>query len=150
MPKPVTSEFSVPWHRLGLFALVSISLAVAVGGSLTHAAGPLAGGRITAERDLVFEDRGDGAVVAISAGDHKVVEVFQGENGFIRGTLRGFARVRRSEHIGSAAPFRLALWSDDRLTLDDPATGRHVELLAFGPSNAGVFARLLTTQVGTL
>ena len=148
MPPPRPPEVSIPWPRLGLFALVSISLAVAVGGSLTHAGAPMVDGRITEQRDLLFEDRDDGAVVVSSAGDHKVVEVFEGENGFLRGTLRGFARVRRSEHIGSAAPFRLARWSDDRLTLDDPATGRHVELLAFGPSNAGVFARLLEARTG--
>jgi len=148
MQPPRAPEVSIPWQGLGLFALVSISLAVAVGGSLTHAGAPVVNGQITEERDLVFEDRDDGAVVVTTAGDHRVVEIFQGENGFIRGTLRGFARVRRSEHIGPEAPFRLARWSDDRLTLDDPATGRHVELLAFGPSNAGVFARLLEARTG--
>ncbi len=147
MPAPV-GEINIPWARLGLFALVSISLALAVGGSLTNVSAVDASGRVTAERNLVFEDRDDGAVVVTAAGDHRMVEVFQGVNGFLRGTLRGFARVRRSDHVGPAAPFRLARWSDGRLTLDDLATGRHVELLAFGPSNAGVFARLLTMGVG--
>ena len=71
------------------------------------------------------------------------MEVFEGENGFLRGTLRGLARTRRSEQVSPAVPFHLAQWPDGRLTLDDPATGRHIELLAFGADNAGVFARLL-------
>ena len=34
--------------------------------------------------------------------------------------------------------------ADGRLTLADPATGARIDLEAFGPTNAGVFARLLT------
>ena len=40
-------------------------------------------------------------------------------------------------------PFRLARWSDGRLTLEDPTTGRRIELGAFGPTNAEVFAELM-------
>jgi putative photosynthetic complex assembly protein len=40
-------------------------------------------------------------------------------------------------------PFRLALHADGRLTLEDPATSRTIELQAFGPANSGAFARLL-------
>lgn len=133
---------------IAAFGLVGLSLAVAVVGSLTNAAAVNEGGTVTVERDLVFEDRGDGAVIVRNAGDLRPVRVFEGENGFLRGTLRGFARSRRSEHLGSAAPFRLARWSDGRLTLDDPATGRHVELMAFGADNAVVFARLLPAPAG--
>jgi hypothetical protein len=35
------------------------------------------------------------------------------------------------------------------LTLDDPATGRHIELEAFGSTNTAVFGRLLTAHGGT-
>ncbi len=40
-------------------------------------------------------------------------------------------------------PFRLSAWSDGRLTLEDPATGRAVDLEAFGPTNEATFVRLL-------
>jgi hypothetical protein len=40
-------------------------------------------------------------------------------------------------------PFRIALETDGRLLLSDPATGRTVDLRAFGPTNLEVFARLL-------
>ncbi len=134
---------------LGIVGLVVLALLIA-GDRITGQADHAQDGTVVAQRDLVFQDRTDGAVVALAASSHQPVEVFQGENGFLRGTLRGFARIRKSEHLGADLPFRLAQWSDGRLTLDDPATGRHVELLAFGPSNAGVFYRLLTERAGSL
>ncbi len=64
-------------------------------------------------------------------------------NGFIRGVLRGMARDRKLRDIGPAAPFTLTLFSDDALTLADPATGRSIELGSFGPTNRQSFADLL-------
>ncbi|GAC1340552.1 MAG: hypothetical protein NVSMB18_10850 [Acetobacteraceae bacterium] len=127
----------------GVFALLGLTVALAAAGSATGVGAPRQTGAVLVQRDLLFEDRGDGAVVALEAGDRHQVAVFEGENGFLRGTLRGFARIRHLEKLGPETPFQLARWSDGRLTLDDPATGRHVELLAFGVTNAGVFARLL-------
>jgi len=98
-----------------------------------------------AARDLLFLDASDGAVDVVSAGAHQEVARFKGEQGFLRGTLRGFARSRHLDGLGPEIPFHLARWSDGRLTLDDPATGEHVELLAFGQTNAAVFATLLET-----
>ena len=66
-----------------------------------------------------------------------------GTNGFIRGVLRGLARDRKLQRIGTEPPFRLTRWVDGRLSLDDPATGRRIELGAFGPTNAAAFAGLL-------
>ena len=126
------------------FSMVAVALLAAILGTLNHTGAPIQSGTPVAQRDLVFEDRADGAVVVSQAADHRVVEVFEGEQGFIRGTLRGFARTRHADQVGATAPFRLTKWSDGRLTLDDPSTGRHTELLAFGGTNAGVFARLLT------
>jgi putative photosynthetic complex assembly protein len=67
-----------------------------------------------------------------------------GQNGFLRGTLRGFARIRRSDGVGAIPPMLLTGYADGRLVLADPSTGRLVELEAFGSSNEAVFARLLT------
>ena len=133
----------VPRSKLfGAFALVAIALAGVAVGRANHMGAPIQSGRVVLQRDLVFEDRSDGAVLARAA-DGLIIDVFEGENGFLRGTLRGLARARRLDRLGRDLPFRLARWSDGRLTLDDPADGRRVELLAFGPTNAGVFARLL-------
>jgi putative photosynthetic complex assembly protein len=72
------------------------------------------------------------------------IAVATGQNGFLRGVLRGFARTRRADGIGAEAPFRLTAWADGRLTLSDPSTGRRADLEAFGPTNEAVFAKFLT------
>jgi putative photosynthetic complex assembly protein len=95
-------------------------------------------------RELRFEDRDDGAVAVYEAADGSTVDVLApGTNGFVRGVMRGLARERKRQEIGQQPPFRLTRWADGRLTLDDTATGRRIELAAFGPTNTGAFARLL-------
>jgi putative photosynthetic complex assembly protein len=133
----------------GIFAVVGLSLVVAATGRITHIGAVEATGSLVAARDLNFADGADGSVIVTDARDGTPVEVFAGENGFLRGTMRGMARTRKSEGVGPQDPFRLAAWSDGRLTLDDPATGRHIELQAFGSSNTEVFGYLLTAHGGT-
>jgi len=95
-------------------------------------------------RELRFEDRTDGAVLVYAIEDDRLIDILQpGTNGFVRGVLRGLVRARRADHIGAEPPFRLTRWADGRLSLDDPATGRHVDLEVFGPTNAGAFAEIL-------
>jgi len=101
-----------------------------------------------AARDLRFEDRPDGSVNVIDAHDGKVVTVLApGTNGFLRATLRGLARERRIEDAGKTTPFRLTGYADGRLTLEDPDTGRRIDLEAFGQTNLSVFVRLLPLPV---
>jgi putative photosynthetic complex assembly protein len=103
-----------------------------------------------AQRELRFGDRADGAVVITAWPGGEVVEVLPpGTNGFARGVLRGMARERHSQEIGSEPPFRLVRWSDGRLSLDDPSTGRRIELDAFGTTNTAVFARLMGAPAAT-
>jgi putative photosynthetic complex assembly protein len=97
-----------------------------------------------AQLDLRFEDRADGAVLIYSPETNQLVDTLApGTNGFVRGVLRGLVRERRADHIGPTPPFRLTRWADGRLSLDDPSTGRHVDLEVFGPTNAGAFADIL-------
>jgi putative photosynthetic complex assembly protein len=96
-------------------------------------------------REMHFHDRPDGGIDVLDARDGRLIEIVApGTNGFLRSTLRGLARERKLQSIGPHAPFRLTSRADGRLTLEDPATGRHVDLEAFGPTNAGVFARLIS------
>jgi len=95
-------------------------------------------------RLLRFEDRADGAIVVRDAATGQVSALVEpGTNGFVRGTLRGLARERRQHEINSEPPFRLVHWADGRLSLEDTATGRRIDLEAFGPTNAAAFARFL-------
>ena len=123
----------------GMVALALIGAMVGGGG---HDAMPEQG-RAVATRDLRFEDRADGAVLIYDVGAKTPFDVVQGEAGFLRGTLRGLARTRHSEGLDDSVPFHLAAWPDGRLTLDDPATGRRLDLEAFGSTNEAVFSRLL-------
>jgi putative photosynthetic complex assembly protein len=99
---------------------------------------------VVVERRLVFADASDGAVQVKDAVSGEAVARMAGEQGFLRGVLRGLARERKRNELGSEQPFELIGRADGRLTLRDPATGRLVDLESFGPTNAAVFARLLT------
>jgi putative photosynthetic complex assembly protein len=95
-------------------------------------------------RDLRFQDRPDGGIDVYDVRDDRLVEtVAPATNGFIRGTLRGLSRERKRNGIGPEQPYRLTSRADGRLTLEDPATGRRVDLESFGPTNTGAFAKLL-------
>ncbi|MCX7891300.1 MAG: photosynthetic complex assembly protein PuhC [Burkholderiales bacterium] len=137
---------------LGAAALIGAALvavaAVRLTGVGTAVFPPSA--QAVSQRDLRFEDRPDGSVAVHEGhGAEPAFVLAPGEDGFIRATLRTFARERRHVGVGAEAPFRLTAWSDGRLTLEDPVTGRRVDLEAFGPTNAGAFARLLVAANGT-
>lgn len=97
--------------------------------------------------ELVFRDRADGAIEVVDPTNQRVVSVVQsGSNGFMRGTLRGLARERKRSSADLDMPFRLTRFADGRLTLEDPTTGRRIDLEAFGPTNAQSFARLIAGE----
>jgi putative photosynthetic complex assembly protein len=107
--------------------------------------------RIVHQRSLRFEDRADGSVAVLDAATGRpLVMLPAGSHGFVRATLRSFARERRQHGIGEAPPFTLGVLSDGRLQLADAATGRRVGLEAFGPDNAAAFARLLGDRAAGL
>lgn len=97
--------------------------------------------------ELRFEDRSDGAIAIYELPQDSLLHVLDpGTNGFIRGVMRGFARERRSRSVGTEPPFELIRWADGRLSLNDPSTGRHVDLGAFGPTNVAAFAQILLAR----
>jgi putative photosynthetic complex assembly protein len=127
-------------------ALAAVATVRLTGTGVMHVPDAAAVARI----DVRFSDRADGGIDVHDARDNRLVaEVAPGTNGFLRGTLRGLARDRKLEHLGRETPFRLTGRADGRLTLEDPATGRRIDLEAFGPTNAGVFARMLSADRGT-
>lgn len=94
--------------------------------------------------DLAVEDRPDGRVALRNAESGRLVaEVQPGEDGFLRATLRVMAQARLREGLPRNPPFRLTRWDNGTLTLDDVASGRRINLEAFGLDNAVAFARLL-------
>lgn len=130
------------WSLLGLvvFSLVAVVVAQTLG----YKAGQVPPNNVVEQRDLRFSDGDAGLVYIWDAGQDVMVGSMQpGTENFIRGVLRSFARERRSRGISSHEPFRLARHADGRLTIEDPTTGRLIDLQAFGPTNFGAFERLL-------
>lgn len=109
--------------------------------------GPAPQDNITARaeqiRILRFVDQPDGSIQVIDATTGADVHNFQGEQGFVRGTLRALVRDRRLQGVGADQPFELIAHDAGRLSLRDPATGSTIALESFGSKNIGVFARLM-------
>jgi putative photosynthetic complex assembly protein len=95
-------------------------------------------------RDVRFEDRDGGSLAVIDASSGGVIEeIAPGTGGFVRGVLRGMFRTRKLEAMDRAGVFRLSRAASGRLSLDDLASGRHVDLDSFGPTNSAAFAHIL-------
>jgi putative photosynthetic complex assembly protein len=94
--------------------------------------------------ELRFEDGADGSILIYEAKHNKLIDrAAPGQNNFLRGTLRGLARERKRIGVDSKPPFRLVSRADGRLMLEDPSTGRYVDLGSFGNTNRETFVRLL-------
>jgi putative photosynthetic complex assembly protein len=105
---------------------------------------------IIASCDLRFEDMPAGGVHVYDLDDGKLLGSFErGTGSFVRGVMRSMTRERHSLQLGADAPFRLTRHTDGALTIRDQATGREIFLNAFGPSNAEIFARLLSASQTT-
>jgi putative photosynthetic complex assembly protein len=103
-----------------------------------------------AVRELRFVDRADGGVDVVAADSNKTIDMLPpGQDGFVRIVLRGLARERIRQEQERHIPFRLTRWADGRLSVEDPSTGRRVDLGAFGAVNAASFAKLMTVEETT-
>jgi putative photosynthetic complex assembly protein len=137
-----------PGALMAAACLIAGSIGLAAVGRITGAANSEPTAPMVASRALLFADRPDGAVEVFDA-DHPaapMVIVAPETNGFLRATMRGLARQRLRQDASRVTPFWLKGWADGRLTLEDPSTGRKVEMEAFGITNEEVFARLLTAK----
>ncbi len=110
-----------------------------------HASGGVIASELPAvawQQTLRFEDRSNGSVAVLDAASGQEIARFQGEQGFLRGSLRAMARERQRRGLGSEAPFLLLGHVDGRVTLRDTATGERLNLESFGPTNAAVYSQL--------
>ncbi len=107
----------------------------------------IADGQALETRQLRFVDQGDG--VNAYGGHVRVYDAVTGvelpplreNDGFIRAVLNSLAFERTKGGISAAPVFHLVYWAGNRMTMEDPATGRHVVIGAFGPGNRSVFMR---------
>lgn len=134
---------------LGAAGLIALAITASVAGRVTGI-GKVSTppGIETESRELRFEDAPDGSVLVREAAAGRIVHVIAPQtNHFVRGTLRGLVRERKREGIGAEPPFRLSRLADGRLTLEDPATRRRMDLDAFGRSNVGAFSAIMDAAV---
>ncbi len=131
--------------------VVLLSIMTAAAGRITGAANSAPTAAPVAARDLLFRDRPDGSVAVFDATNTSapIDIIAPATNGFLRATMRGLARQRLRQDADREVPFHLTEWADGRLTLEDPTTGRRVEMEAFGITNEEVFAGLLTAKEGS-
>lgn len=131
---------------IGAAGLIVLTLLLAGAARIVEPPSSAPAVAVVSRVDLHFTDRADGGIEVFmgdAPGDR--LDTFAPEtNGFLRGVLRGLVRERRRSSIGSTLPFTLTRWADGRLSLDDPATGQHVDLEVFGPTNALPFVELIT------
>ena len=132
-----------PWPIWAIGGLLALTLAVVawqsqIGGGPVKEETP----SVQWQRSLLFEDRPNGDIAVLDATTQREVAHFQGEQGFLRGSLRALARERQRNGLGPQAPFELTGHVDGRITLRDTATGQRIALESFGPTNSAVFSQL--------
>lgn len=146
-PPVAAHAFQIPRAVLaGMWGLVLFTIAVVALVRILGADPRATYADALAVRDIAVTDGDDGSVRLTDATTGLAIDKLEpGTSGFVRATLRGLARERRLLGAGPEAPFRLTHWKDAHLTLDDLATGRRIDLGAFGVTNAQAFARLMQT-----
>jgi putative photosynthetic complex assembly protein len=85
-------------------------------------------------------------VLHVSGRDHLQVQGSEGvlmdfgpgEGGFLRGVHRALGRTRLQAGVDLQAPYLIQRWGDGRVSLHDPQTDSHIEMMAFGEDNAAL------------
>ncbi len=136
------------WGAAGLIAFALLGAISVRAGLMAPAGDPQAlraanGAVVVSSARVTFADAADGSVIVRRGAQVVATVPAMSDQGFVRGVLRGLARERRMHGIAHDEPFELAGWSDGSLTLTDLATGRQIELGAFGATNRAAFAQLL-------
>jgi putative photosynthetic complex assembly protein len=130
---------------LALFALVAVAFGRLTGQGLVLTPAATA----VETRDLRFETLPDTSVMVTDVADGRMVALLKpGEDGFIRGVLRGLSRGAALERIEERNVYVLTRWDDGRLSIADPETGARFDLNSFGKDNLGAVARLLKSREG--
>ena len=136
------------WLRMGMVGLLVMAVAGAwtFRGSVDTAS--IDQGKVVASRSLFFTDLAVGGI-RIDDGDTRrpITTLAPGEDGFMRSVMRVWHwQGRMAQGLGPELPFELIIWESGLLSLADPATGRRVELSAFGRDNVKAFSRLITAE----
>ncbi len=87
----------------------------------------------------------EGFETVLSARDGRAVAPLSGRgDDFLPSLVDKLRQERALKGIHSNAPFRLVRFADSRVSLEDPVTGRELNLESFGSVNEANAARLIT------
>jgi putative photosynthetic complex assembly protein len=144
-PEPMSTLAQTPqlFPRKALFILgaaLAVSLAAVAWARYTGLNPREPDAATVVERRLAFVEEQQ-AIVVRDVGSGQTLATLQGEQGFVRGVLRSFARERKRRSLPLDTPLNLLARADGRLTLQDPSTTHRIDLEAFGADNVAVFAR---------
>lgn len=140
-PSPLGSDTPWPIWALGILLLVVLA-GVTLQMKVHGAAAPQPTEAVQWERSLSFVGQSNGDIAVLDATTGQEVARFQGEQGFLRGSLRALNRERKRSGMNPDLPFKLTGHVDGRITLLDTATGQRLNLESFGPTNSAVFSQL--------
>lgn len=104
---------------------------------------------VVASRDLKFVDEGGGvnafggSVAVFDGKTGAYIANLTATDGFIRAVLNSLAFERTKRNLSADTVFTLVMRAGHRMSIVDPATGRSVNLGAFGPDNRHVFVKFL-------
>lgn len=132
----------VPLIGAGILVLIVFALAISAQRYGTGAAKE-GGGTVVERRMLAFSAAQDGGMNIDDIERRvRVAHLLPDKNGFLFGMMRGIEYKRRVARADLSAPFEVTRWSDGRLTLDDRASGMHVTVNSFGPTQVASFEQL--------
>ena len=147
-PSPLGTNTPWPIWALGVVLLVILA-GVTWQMKVVGAAPPQPLEAVQWERTLSFVGQSNGDIAVLDAGTRQEVARFQGEQGFLRGSLRALNRERKRSGMSPDMPFKLTGHVDGRVTLLDTATGQRLNLESFGPTNSAVFSQLQWAKPAT-
>lgn len=101
------------------------------------------GGALEVRAAPAAADASDGAS---SEGFDMVARFAPGEAGFVHGVLRAMRRDRGPQGVAETAPYALVMERNGRLILEDPSTGRRLELRGFGADHYATFRGFLNAD----
>ncbi|NBQ87202.1 MAG: photosynthetic complex assembly protein PuhC [Betaproteobacteria bacterium] len=137
------------WMPAACVAVILTLMAVVLPSPFAAPEPPEPAGVVQWERSLRFVDQAGGDIAVVDTVQGREVARYQGEQGFVRGTLRALNRQRQLRGIGPQAPLSLIAYEGGRLTLQDDATGEKIHLESFGSTNKAAFERLRDAGAST-
>lgn len=150
MPKAVADKTIPRSAILGAAVLIAFSI-IAAGVGRIAGVGAVHADYTRPIQTLAFrfEDRSDGGIAVIAPESGTTVGIVPaGVDGFVRTVLRSLAFDRKRHGAGAGPAFTISRWPDGRSTIDDPVTGRRVDLAAFGAANMHSFEKLIAMRGG--